>query len=177
PSVAGTLGVLALLWFFVADFKVVPTNSMQPGIKPGDRLLVWLVGAHRVPQRFEVLVFVGPEENEVDAKGRVVRKPGTVLIKRVMGLPGERLAIEDGDLFVDGALVRKPDDLREAMREPLVRSRFDATGKGDDWAAASGEWRTYAKPLFADEPLYVDELGRMDAARPPREAGRDVYRA
>ena len=70
--------------------------SMAPGLMPGDTVATdWLPLADRVrhPRRFERWI--------VDAAD------GTATIKRVAGLPGEEVAIHDGDLLVDGETVLK----------------------------------------------------------------------
>jgi len=70
--------------------------SMALGLMPGDTVATdWLPLADRVrhPRRFERWI--------VDAAD------GTATIKRVAGLPGEEVAIHDGDLLVDGETVLK----------------------------------------------------------------------
>ena len=62
----------------------------------GDRLVVYKSAYNiRPPQRWEVVVFRYPE---------IARK---AFIKRVVGLPGEEVQVVDGDLHIDGQLVRK----------------------------------------------------------------------
>lgn len=64
------------------------TRSGVP-LRSGDRILVqkYLYGI-REPERFDVVVFKNPSE------------PGQNFIKRLIGLPGEQLALVDGDVFV-----------------------------------------------------------------------------
>jgi signal peptidase I len=57
--------------------------------------------AMRAPRRWEVVVF---------------RLFGFDFIKRILGLPGESVEIQDGDLYVDGMLCRKTIDEFKAMR-------------------------------------------------------------
>ncbi len=75
----------------------IPTRSMEPTLhgdrRDGDRILVYrLAGA---PERFDIRVFLG---------WGTERK---YYVKRVAGLPGEQVRIREGDLYVDGRLVRK----------------------------------------------------------------------
>ena len=62
----------------------------------GDRLLVqkFFFDARR-PRRWEVAVFQSPIE------------PGQAYVKRVVGLPGERVQVVDGDVWINGAIARK----------------------------------------------------------------------
>jgi signal peptidase I len=162
PSLLATLALLAVLYVFVAEFRVVPTNSMRPGIAPADRLLVWKLGAGGTPDRFAILVFQVPK--------------GPPLVKRVAGLSGEAVAIDrNGDLVVDGAVVVKPDDVREAMREPLVRADFTGPRVPDGWARGGDGALRYARPLFADDPAYLDERGVLELNPPERPLAHDVY--
>lgn len=118
----------------------------------GDRLFVmkYLEGVHE-PRRWEVVVFkvpTGPQEN---------------YIKRLVGLPGEQLALIDGDVFTrtppsgedrDGvaawlapgwAIARKPERVQRAMLQPVFDSRYTpAPGTVDRYrpplAAEGGGW-------------------------------------
>lgn len=62
----------------------------------GERVLVstspWV---WRPPRRWELVAYRSP------------RKPSQVNIKRIVGLPGERITLADGDVYADGALQRK----------------------------------------------------------------------
>ncbi len=63
---------------------------------PGDRVLLdrW-GGRSRAPHRWELLAFRSPQD------------PTYFEVKRVVGLPGERISIRHGDLYADGRIVRK----------------------------------------------------------------------
>ena len=80
----------------------------------GDQLLVhknaWLM---RKPKRWEVVVFRNPQ------------KPTEAYVKRVAGLPGERIRVRDGDVYADGRLCRKSLATRRAMRIPVYDLAFD----------------------------------------------------
>jgi len=90
--------ILALILFSIrsslADWNSVPTGSMQPTILVGDRVLVnklaydlkvpfttWHIAEWSNPQRGDIVVFFSP-------------KDGTRMVKRVIGLPGDTLAME-----------------------------------------------------------------------------------
>jgi signal peptidase I len=85
-----------------ADWMTVPTGSMNPTILEGDRVLVdkhvyglripWTlvrVTKGRDPQRGEIVVFDSPHD-------------GTSLIKRVIGLPGDVIALDSRGLSING---------------------------------------------------------------------------
>lgn len=101
----GFLGFLLLMLVFrsaIADWNSVPTGSMKPTIIEGDRIVVnklaydvklpfsditlWRVGE---PQRGDIIVF-----DSVAADTR--------LVKRVIGLPGDTVAMQDNRLLING---------------------------------------------------------------------------
>ena len=79
----------------------------------GDRVLVEkFLYEFRRPRRWEVAVFHFPGE------------PSQAYVKRVVGLPGESIRIADGDVFVNGRIVRKSLAEIRAMRILVHDSRF-----------------------------------------------------
>lgn len=97
-----TLVVLFSLRSAVADWYVVPTGSMKPTILEGDRILVnklaydlkvpfttWHVLDWSQPQRGDVVVFYSPGSE-------------TRMVKRVIGLPGDRLELRGNRLIING---------------------------------------------------------------------------
>ena len=76
-----------------AQFRInlVLGESMWPTFETGDLLLISkraYLGAD--PQRGDIVV---------------ARYRGDLIVKRVVGLPGEQVQVKDGNLFVDGALI------------------------------------------------------------------------
>lgn len=107
-AIAFLLGIL--ITKFVANHTMVDGSSMEPALQNGDNLIVekisYLAGD---PDRFDIIVF---KQNE-----------NTCYIKRVVGLPGERIQIQNGKTYVNG--------------KPI----YDAFGDGDmdDGGIASKE--------------------------------------
>jgi len=82
--------------------------SMAPGLMPGDivRSAAFpLVDSLWPLQRFERFVVRAPD--------------GSIGIKRIAGLPGERLSIADGDLSIDGEVVLTPPGVLAEIASPL----------------------------------------------------------
>jgi signal peptidase I len=83
------LGAVYLIRTFLVQPFLVSGHSMAPNFSDGDYLLVDQIVYHfRPPQRGEVVVF------------RYPRDESAYFIKRIIGLPGERLEIKNGKVWV-----------------------------------------------------------------------------
>lgn len=81
--------VLIIQRLYLGHF-VIPTGSMEPTIKVGDRVFGDMVVYNfRKPKREEIIVFDEPIENKV------------LYTKRLMGLPGEKVFIKNSILYVN----------------------------------------------------------------------------
>ncbi len=70
----------------------IPTGSMENTIMPGDRLIGNRLAYVRAePGRGDIVIFHYPD-NEED-----------LYVKRIIGLPGETVTIEDGRVYIDGS--------------------------------------------------------------------------
>ncbi|WP_461205901.1 signal peptidase I [Clostridium sp. DL1XJH146] len=91
---------------FVFFNVTVPTSSMYPTITPGDRMVVTRIYNLEKLVRGDIVVFDSDELDET-------------LIKRLIGLPGDNILIEDsGKVFINGQL----------LEEPYVLNSGDAAG-------------------------------------------------
>lgn len=86
----------------VADWNHVPTGSMRPTLLVGDRVVVnKLAFDLRVPFTFIKLWHIADPE-----RGDIITfespKNDKLLIKRVIGVPGDRVELRDNNLFVNG---------------------------------------------------------------------------
>jgi signal peptidase I len=115
---AGTLALL-IRWPLAEPYKI-PSGSMEPtlhgdpGFMRGDRVFVnkWVYGVRvpfmnkrlwygQDPQRWDIVVF---KTIEKDTKHKT-------LIKRIVGLPGERIHIANGKVYVNGEALELPEDM------------------------------------------------------------------
>ena len=93
--------ILTALIFFVVRVTVQPYQvqgpSMEPGLNNGEYVLVnslaYLFGG---PQRGDVIVFHPPSN------------PSVVYVKRVIGIPGDRIDISLSAVMVDGVKLNEP---------------------------------------------------------------------
>ena len=89
--------LLALLYTLFFNLSVVRGSSMTPGIQDGDRILVepwsYLLGPI---ERGDVVVMRYPLDPDID------------YIKRIIGLPGDRVTLARGSVWVNGVLLDEP---------------------------------------------------------------------
>ncbi len=156
--VASALAVALLLKWGVVDGYEVRGNSMHPLLidRAGepDRVVV-LKPWYRFfePERFDLVVFERPES---EGNGTNDEPPGDRFVKRVIGMPGETIRIEGGDVYIDGsaAPLRKPLPVLLEMLEPVALNdaEWQATGATRDGSA----WKLVAR---ADAPAELRYVG------------------
>lgn len=102
---------------FVLRTKVVitaniPTGSMLDTIQLKDKVLgSRLAYKSDEPQRGEVIIFYAPDEDD-----------GTLYIKRLIGLPGEKVTIDDGHIYIN--------DSSEPLNETYLREEWTDENDG-----------------------------------------------
>ncbi len=96
------LFVLILRSFIVEPFRI-PSGSMIPTLKVGDFILVnkFAYGV-RLPVIETKILGVGEPSRGDVAVFRFPKEPSIDYIKRVVGLPGDKIAYRDKNLFVNG---------------------------------------------------------------------------
>lgn len=116
-------------------YKVSQKEAAEPPVRYGDRILVlkylyipWISS----PQRWDVVVFKTPD------RPRPTNPPTplftTNYIKRLIGLPGEKIMILDGDIYIwQGAAWEPNTDLRNRHKE---------------------NWKIQAKPRYAQDAMW-----------------------
>lgn len=93
--------VLTALVFFAVRASVQPYRvdgpSMQPGLHTNEYVLVSMLAyLFSGPQRGDVIVFHPPDD------------PSQVYVKRVIGIPGDRIDITATAVYVDGVKLNEP---------------------------------------------------------------------
>lgn len=110
--------VLALANVFIATTNVVSGASMEPNFHDGQYIIVdKLSYLLRSPRRGEAVILKFPGDPEK-----------TRYIKRVIGLPGEEIAINENRIFINGRLLSEPYLPKEILTEPNMERRL---GKGE----------------------------------------------
>jgi signal peptidase I len=126
-SLLQTVVVALFLLTFVLQPYLIPSESMEHTLLVGDFLLVnkqvyapaGSLSSHLLPyreiQRGDIVIFHFPGSQH------------SILVKRVVGLPGDRLHIENGKVTVNGQLLTEPYATFEPAPRNPFRDQFPAT--------------------------------------------------
>ncbi len=165
-----------LLKGFVAQAYHIPSRSMEPQLEVGDRVVVSRV-AYRLhdPRRGDIVVFDAPPSiGDGDDGGGIghfltealegvgLRRPDeTELIKRVIGLPGERIEAHGGRVFIDGRELVEP-----YLPATVTTADFGPVTVPDDHVFVLGDNRgSSADSRFGLGPVPVDRIVGRAVAR------------
>src|SRR5215468_10224971 len=121
---AGTILIYLFATTTLVQAYVVPTGSMEGNLLVGDHMLVdrmayadpGPIGHHILPyrdvERGDIIAFLYPED---------IRQ---TYVKRVIGLPGDRIRLENGQLIRNGCRLAEPYTQHIAGRADPYRDQF-----------------------------------------------------
>lgn len=83
--------ILGIIFIFnhVLMLNLIPSGSMEKTIMTGDIVIATRYDVDEI-NRYDIVVFIPPDN------------PDTYYIKRVIGLPGETIIVNDGEVYADG---------------------------------------------------------------------------
>ena len=116
-----------LVTTYVGQRTRVEGHSMEPALSDGDNLIVDKISYRFYdPERFDIIIF--PYQWE----------PNTYYIKRIIGLPGETIQIDDeGNIYIDGEVLQEHYGLERiknpgSAREPITLGEDEYFVLGDN---------------------------------------------
>jgi signal peptidase I len=126
-SICSVLVVGLFILTFLGQNYVIPSRSMEDTLLVGDHLLVdritlappakWMPLIHyREPKRGDIVVFIKPVTDDV--KGRPVY---LTLVKRLVGVPGDRIRLRKGIVILNGVAQSPP---KEGIAPPSYDEEF-----------------------------------------------------
>ena len=147
-------------------------NLSNRVIHGGNRILVnkfWYKFTN--PKRWDIMVFVYPLD-DLTCKDCSAQLPDTEwynglrcqqcgssrfsrkkknYIKRLVGLPGDKLQIINGDIYVNDKIQRKPDHVQNTLWLPVYNSRYPGNEEiTPTWVADGNTWKIDKKTLTLD---------------------------
>ena len=146
--IVGALLAALLIKTFLFQAFFIPSGSMEPTLRIGDRVLV-----NKLSYRFgeiergDLVVFARPD---IPAESAAAVRD---LIKRVIALPGETIEARDGEIYVDDRKISEPYLPRGTISENLPRQVVPA---GKIWVM--GDNRTNSRDSRVLGPIDVDTV-------------------
>jgi signal peptidase I len=175
----GLIGAVLVVKGCFVDQYTIPSGSMEPTLigDPrffrGDRVIVnkWIFGPRipftktrlwegESPKRWDIVVF-----KSVDPKSK-----HPVLIKRVVGLPGETVQIRDGAIYINDRREDPPQELRKVLHyttaftlSPIqIRSYFLRMAKDNRPLDVLNAGHPSTKLLYAEMDRFHDRVKNRD---------------
>ena len=155
-----SLAVSAFLIVFVYQPVKVEGTSMMPGLQDQERIFINKFVYHWEPiHRGDVVVFHYPGD------------PSKSYIKRVIGLPGDKIEINLGRVYLNGKLLNEPyvperyEDERSYPETIVPRDSYFVLGDHRNMSSDSRDFGAvkrrfiYGKAVFAYWP--ADEAGKL----------------
>ncbi|MFV0519137.1 MAG: signal peptidase I [Lachnospirales bacterium] len=155
-----TILLCIILAFIINNFfiinAIVPSNSMENTIMTKDRFIGnRLAYKFSEPERFDIIVFKWPDDET------------QLFVKRIIGLPGDKVEIVDGILYINDKVIEEP-YLKEAPYTSdfgpynVPEGHYFTLGDNRNWSEDSRLWEnTYvpyknivAKPIFKYLPSF-----------------------
>lgn len=145
-SIVLALSVFVILYLFVAQPNEVKGNSMLPNFTNGEYLLTdKLSYQFGEPKRGDVIVFKAPASEPCAADE-------CEYIKRVMGVPGDKVMVKDGKVYLNGSLI-------------------DETFLPDDFVTEPGDFCAEGEEKTVPEGYYLPMGDNRSHSRDGREFG------
>jgi signal peptidase I len=143
---------LFIITFCLQAFEI-PSSSMENTLLIGDHVFVdrvllaprtnWMkLIPYRNPRHGDIIVFLSPAE------------PGLYVVKRVIGVPGDRIHLRDGIVYRNGVALNEPYVIRNGTYNPY-RDQFPAIPP--DPGTLSPEWQLTMQSHIQGEDLVVPE--------------------
>ena len=122
-SICSVLVIGLFILTFLAQNFVIPSGSMENTLLVGDHLVAdritlapdakWMpLVRYREPRHNDIIVFIKPVPDDVDGKPQYL-----FLVKRLIGLPGDHIHLQDGVVYINGVAQAQP---KEGMDGPAM---------------------------------------------------------
>lgn len=139
------MGIFFLLFRFVLSNDTVSGPSMEPSFENGQRLISV---RHAAIKRGEVVIVKAPDE------------PGALYIKRVIGLPGEKIVSKNNQIYINGKKLAQPWLAQgRKMEDTATDTSFVATQNFTMKSLARS--RQFAQYYTKSQLTYINQQNRI----------------
>ena len=152
-SIVVVLAVMVMVYLFIMSPQEISGASMEPNFHNGEYILTNKIQYKlENPKRGDVVIFKSPLNKDID------------YIKRIIGLPGEKVMLKDNALYVNGQKVPEtylaPDVyvfggsyLREGAEITVPEGQYFVSGDNRPHSSDSREFGPVAKEDFIGKAL------------------------
>jgi signal peptidase I len=129
-----SLAIIVPIRYFLIQPFFVNGASMEPNFQNGDYLIVDEISYRfDAPERGDVVIFRYPLD------------PSQFFIKRVIGLPGENIKVEDGKVFINGKVLDESKYLQNidtagSIEVKLAENEYFVLGDNRQASSDSRKW-------------------------------------
>jgi signal peptidase I len=118
------IGVFFFIYLLIMRPHKISGQSMMPNFPDSEYLLTEKVTYYfRSPARGDVVVFAPPVSDTDE------------FIKRVIGLPGERVMVKGGQVYINGKVLNEP-----YFKDPVITNEGSFLREGEEYLVPSGEY-------------------------------------
>jgi signal peptidase I len=154
-SLAGVLVTGLFIITFVLQAFEIPSSSMEDTLLIGDHVFVnreqfskptrWMgpLMPYRDPRRGDIVVFLSPEEK------------GLFIVKRVIGVAGDRIRVRDGDVYRNGVKLNEPYIEHKVGNYDPYRDNFPSVLPSPSYGVTSEEWEQNMSSYIQGEDIVV----------------------
>jgi signal peptidase I len=158
PEFIASLASVLVVGLFIITFCLqafeIPSSSMENTLLIGDHVFVdrvrlapatkWFPAIpYRNVQRGDIVVFLSPAE------------AGLYVVKRIIGVPGDRIHLRDGVVYRNGARMEEPYAIHNGTIDPY-RDNFPAI-PGSEAGTLTPEWQLTMRQHISNGDLVVPE--------------------
>lgn len=156
------------IYWLVAQPHKVSGSSMFPNFKDGDYIITdKLTYKFDYPKRGDIVVFKNPKDETVD------------FIKRIIGLPGDKVRVQDGKIYLNGNKLNEPylantiitnpgAFLREGEEKTVESGHYITIGDNRPASSDSREWGFISQEEIIGKVFFrywpANEVGLYPAA-------------
>lgn len=154
-SLAEVLIVALFIMTFVLQNFEIPSGSMEDTLLVGDHVFVnreqfapparWMgpLLPYRDIRRGDIVVFLSPEEH------------GLFVVKRIIGIPGDRIHLRDGAVYHNGQKLDEPSAQHKRGDYNPYRDNFPAVPPSENYGVTSQDWQLTLPSHVQGEDIVV----------------------
>ncbi len=146
--------VFIIMYFFVGQLLEVTGDSMYPTLHDKEQIVAEKISIKvKDLKRGEIIIFEHPNEK------------GKLLIKRLIGLPGETIRIEDEKVYINGSELIEPyltntktegqSYIKEGIDYKIPDDSYILMGDNRSKSTDSREWGYVSKELIVGRGVFV----------------------